>query len=219
MQMQSSNKRSLKAYATVISRLPPGPLRIANFGAGSVLDFEKLLLAEDERYQVVSIDLAPPVQDLGHNFSYIQEDLTKEINLERFDVITFFELLEHVDETDKILRNIKRNLQPNGLLIFSIPNLASIYSRVELLFGFQPHILEISNENSLFGTGLIGRLNSPDGVPIHHIRGITFKAMKEMLTFHGFKVEDYWGFEHRIGDLPKFLAALSPCCYFVCIMA
>jgi len=216
MDQQSANKRSLKAYHRVLTLLPQKEIKLANFGSGSVFDFEKILINYSRYIKVTAIDVFNEPIAIPHNLSYIQADLTKHLSIGNFDVITFFEFLEHVDETDIVLRNIKNNLNRNGILIFSIPNLASIYSRIELLFGFQPHILEVSNESSLFGTGIMGRLNSPTGEAIHHIRGITFRAMKEMLAFHGFELLDYWGFDHRIGNLPKIFTSLSPCCYFYC---
>ncbi len=216
MNQQSSNKRSLKAYSKVLSKLKKKEFKLANFASGSVFDFEKILINYSNSISVTSIDIFEQPTSLPHNLCYVQADLTKPLSIGKFDVITFFEFLEHVDETDEVLKNIKNNLNKNGILIFSIPNLSSIYSRIELFFGFQPHILEVSNESSLFGTGIMGRLNSPTGEAIHHIRGITFRAMKEMLEFHGFCIMDYWGFDHRIGNLPKVFTSLSPCCYFYC---
>ncbi len=75
-------------------------------------------------------------------------------------------------------KTIINNLKDDGLLICSLPNLASIYARIELLLGFQPHVLEVSNVYGNFGTGIFGKLNNPPGVSIHHIRAFTHKAIK-----------------------------------------
>ena len=45
----------------------------------------------------------------------------------------------------------------------------------KLLCGFQPHVLEASNDYANFGSGAFGRWNNPSGVPVHHIRGITHR--------------------------------------------
>lgn len=39
-----------------------------------------------------------------------------------FDMITAFEILEHVDDSLSLLKSLKDCLLPNGLLIFSVPN-------------------------------------------------------------------------------------------------
>jgi SAM-dependent methyltransferase len=39
-----------------------------------------------------------------------------------FDVITCFEALEHIDQHDEMMREVKRLLKPGGLFIVSIPN-------------------------------------------------------------------------------------------------
>ena len=39
-----------------------------------------------------------------------------------FDVITCFEAVEHIDQHDEMMREVKRLLNPSGLLIVSIPN-------------------------------------------------------------------------------------------------
>ena len=75
--------------------------------------------------------------------SYIDKFLVKSIEDEcyfekKFDVITFFEVIEHIDKTDILLKNCFNNLKDDGFLIFSFPNLASIYSRIELMLGLQP---------------------------------------------------------------------------------
>src|SRR5262245_22981010 len=39
-----------------------------------------------------------------------------------FDVITCFEALEHIDQHDEMMREVKRLLKPGGLFIVSVPN-------------------------------------------------------------------------------------------------
>lgn len=45
----------------------------------------------------------------------------------RFDVITCFETIEHVKEHDQVMRELKRVLKPNGILIISTPDLKSTH--------------------------------------------------------------------------------------------
>jgi len=160
---------------------------ILNLGCGSHFNFEKNLLNK-RNVTITSCDINPintPYE--SEHLIFFRQDVEKLFTLDsKVDVVTFFEVIEHIDETDILLQNCYNNLKKEGLLICSLPNLASIYARVELLLGFQPHILEVSNVCSNFGTGVFGKLNNQNNEPIHHIRGFTLAAIKEMLKYYGF---------------------------------
>lgn len=144
---------------------------VLNLGCGSTFIFEKFL-SDVKDVVITSVDILDVKNKLGFIKNYFRKSVEEEIDLkEKFDVVTFFELVEHVDKTDMLLKNCLNNLKDDGVLILSFPNLASIYSRIELLLGFQPHNLEVSNEVSNLGTGIFGKFNGGRGLPIHHIRG------------------------------------------------
>lgn len=73
----------------------------------------------------------------------------------------------------------------------------------------------VSNQKANFGTGVIGHLNNPTNKPIHHIRGITHKAMKEMTEYHKFKLIKAFGYEHRIKKVFYKFPAIAPVNIFV----
>jgi 2-polyprenyl-3-methyl-5-hydroxy-6-metoxy-1,4-benzoquinol methylase len=211
------NKLPLKFYQLAINQLTK-PQNIANFGCGEHFIFEKLLLDKIKNIRISSFDISVP-KNVPNSVKFECKNLTKLfVSDEKFDAITFFELIEHIDETDNLLKNIKANLKPGGELVFSFPNLASIYGRLSLLFGFQPHILEISNEYANFGAGPLGRLSNPTGTTVHHIRGITLRAMKELLQYHGFKIAKIIPYEYRIGELPKLFSGISPILIIKCLL-
>ncbi|HOV97471.1 MAG TPA: hypothetical protein PLW49_00430, partial [bacterium] len=87
----------------------------------------------------------------------------------------------------------------------------------ELMLGFQPHILEVSNERANFGTGIFGKLNNRGNRPIHHIRGITHRAMKEMLEFNGFEIIKAIGYEWRLKKLFYYFPSIAPVNIFICL--
>jgi len=202
---------------------------LLNFGSGKQFNFEKELKkiknVSITSVDIINIEKRPEEIDL-----FLNKSVEDEINFEKkFDVITFFELIEHIDKTDQLLINCYKNLEDDGLLIFSFPNLSSIYSRIELLLGFQPHILEISNYVGIFGTGFFGKFNSTKSIrralkvksceikgSLHHIRGITTKAMKEMLDFHGFEVKKIIGSSVNNFNIFSIFPSLSPVNIFIC---
>ncbi len=54
--------------------------------------------------------------------NYINKDIEKSKLDEKFDIILMFEVLEHLDNWKKTIKNIKKNLNKNGLLIISTIN-------------------------------------------------------------------------------------------------
>ncbi|MBU4348433.1 class I SAM-dependent methyltransferase [Patescibacteria group bacterium] len=189
---------------------------VLNLGCGTRFNFEKALKKKKE-VNITSCDIIPCVFDSNIIDKFIVQSVEEEFLLDKkFDVVTFFELIEHIDKTDELLKNCFNNLKQGGYLIFSFPNLTSIYSRIELFLGYQPHILEVSNEYANFGTGIFGKYNNPENKTIHHIRGISNKAMKEMVLYYSFEIEKIIGFEYRFGKLFKYIPSLAPVNIFIC---
>src|SRR5207249_3528300 len=54
---------------------------------------------------------------------------------ERFDVILFADVLEHLRDPELVLRRVRRLLEPRGSIVASIPNVAHGSVRVALLGG------------------------------------------------------------------------------------
>ena len=65
-----------------------------------------------------------------------------------FDLIFALEIIEHLFDTDQFLKNIHRVLKPQGILILSTPNLASIKNRLRLLTNRYPQYLEYSAQGA-----------------------------------------------------------------------
>ena len=54
--------------------------------------------------------------------NYLNKDIEKSKLDEKFDIILMFEVLEHLDNWKKTIKNIKKNLNKNGLIIISTIN-------------------------------------------------------------------------------------------------
>lgn len=100
-----------------------------------------------------------------------------------FDVITSFDLIEHLINPDDFLSESFRILKRWGWLVISTPNLADFYSRITFLFGYTPFSYDPSSKFKV-------------AVPFSKVRDIdrgyksvfTFKALGELLMIHGFKI-------------------------------
>jgi SAM-dependent methyltransferase len=192
---------------------------LLNIGSGIKFVFEKKLKKARDVH-IYSCDILKP-EDLPDILEdYYRKDVEESFTLPRkFNVITAFEILEHLDKTDTFVRSCYNNLEDAGYLLIATPNLASLWGRFELMFGFLPHVIEISNENPNFGTGIFGkRFNNPENEVLHHIRGFTPKAMVEFLRYHNFEVERVIGHgEHKyIKFLFSLFPSIAPINIFVC---
>ncbi len=91
-----------------------------------------------------------------------------------FDVVVAGEIVEHVLDTDFFIDEIKKVLKPNGFLILSTPNVASLGRRFLLLFGKNPYF------EASFGY--------PAGAHAGHIRFFTKDLLLGYLEHRGFEI-------------------------------
>ncbi len=106
------------------------------------------------------------------------------------------EVIEHIVNTDMLMIEILRVLQPRGYLLISTPNLGCWVNRIVLLIGWQPIYTEVS---------FIKHYGTPFGYtrgnPVGHVRVFTWPALKEFLNYKGFhlsKVKGYAALEHPL---------------------
>lgn len=92
-----------------------------------------------------------------------------------FDAVVAGEVIEHVIDTDHLLRETSRVLRPGGILVITTPNLASFENRVRLLLGRYPMWMDCQIQ----GSG--------------HLRYYTPGVLRCQLEQHGFRVERHVG--------------------------
>lgn len=100
-----------------------------------------------------------------------------------FDVVSAFDVIEHLWNTDHFIEEACRVLRPGGFFILSTPNLASWVNRLLMLFGYLP-----MHYNCSFKVELERRpLQKSCGV-CNHIRLYTPRALKRHLQHYGFEI-------------------------------
>jgi ubiquinone/menaquinone biosynthesis C-methylase UbiE len=161
--------------------------------------------------RVTGIDL---VQSPGNLFAEISPDFEFKLHNgdgeplpfadASFDVISCNHVLEHVFETESLVREFRRVLVPNGLCIISVPNVAAWVNRIMFLWGNPPLGSEIGTEQNGYGFRpkfLKAKLDrfKPSG----HIRDFTPRGLKDLVEHCGFRTLGWWtqsrGFVARLG--------------------
>jgi SAM-dependent methyltransferase len=56
-----------------------------------------------------------------------------------FDLVSLFDVLEHIPRPLVLLQEVHRLLRPGGLLVIKVPNAANLRNRLRLLWGKSPH--------------------------------------------------------------------------------
>jgi 2-polyprenyl-3-methyl-5-hydroxy-6-metoxy-1,4-benzoquinol methylase len=106
-----------------------------DFGAG-VGELVRLLRPTPGVERVSGVDLLDRPEGLSADITWYQQDLNDQITLgETFDVVICSEVIEHLENPRKVLRDCYHLLKPGGSLILTMPNQESIRSYVGLLFG------------------------------------------------------------------------------------
>ncbi len=111
--------------------------RILDVGCGDGL-FSELIRKGNTK---VGVDFIPVSDSIRKNLDeYYQIDLNNGLpeeikQKEKFDYILMLDILEHLYNYDKIIKDSKNLIKPDGKIIISIPNIANIYIRLGLLFG------------------------------------------------------------------------------------
>lgn len=130
---------------------------------------------------------------------YIFADITKEIPKEmreKFDLVIFTEVLEHLFAGDKIvMANIFSLLRPGGTLCFSVPNIATFSNRIRLLTGRNVCWPKEDQVNGVFGGH-------------GHIREYTFReAIDLMSDFRLITIQGISGYRTGLKRLLNLLPA------------
>ncbi len=103
----------------------PKNLRILDLGCGAgefVAELKKLgfeVFGID--FDKGAIEIAKREFGLENVFPESLESFLKRKDFEKFDIITFFEVLEHIDNPAVFMENIQKTLKPNGKIVFSVP--------------------------------------------------------------------------------------------------
>jgi len=98
-----------------------------------------------------------------------QENIPEEIKREKFDMVVFSDILEHVYDPMCLIRNAIPMMKENAILLVSVPNIANWLNRLQLFSGHWEYAV----------SGVMDRT---------HIRFFTLKSIKRFIKAAGFDV-------------------------------
>jgi 2-polyprenyl-3-methyl-5-hydroxy-6-metoxy-1,4-benzoquinol methylase len=126
--------------------------KLLDVGAGTG---EFVHLATENGWQATALELN--IESADHMVRQGYEVIVKPLEISdlpsnSFDLVTLWEVLEHLAEPKIVIREIKRILAPEGLLLILVPNSASLVTRIlhekSNTFGGHSHLNHF-NPNSL----------------------------------------------------------------------
>jgi 2-polyprenyl-3-methyl-5-hydroxy-6-metoxy-1,4-benzoquinol methylase len=181
-------------------------VRLLDVGCGKGLFLRDLARGFQERGMkctVTGLDLVRSPDDLFHeipNFNFLEQNTDGNplpFSNESFDFITCNHVLEHIFETENLLKEFTRVLSPVGLCVVSVPNLAAWINRVTFLFAGQPLGSELGTESVAYGywpRSLQKKLEPfrPSG----HIRDFTPRGLEDICARAGLKRVGWWAQSH-----------------------
>jgi 2-polyprenyl-3-methyl-5-hydroxy-6-metoxy-1,4-benzoquinol methylase len=118
-----------------IARHRPPPARLLDVGCAAGF---ALTAMRDLGFEVAGVELSQPMVDVARRrlatdriHCGVLEDVERQ-NLfgGRFDVITMFDVVEHVEDPVALLACARRLLAPGGIVVFETQNVASLFARL-----------------------------------------------------------------------------------------
>ena len=147
--------------------------RILELGVGDATLTEVMCRGGGE---VTCVEMDPQFADLARPFAREviianAEGLNYRLEQEaKYDIIVAADILEHLADPETILSRLKTGLRRGGLLVVSLPNVANLYVRLNLLLGRFPYHTK----------GLLDQT---------HLRFYTLTTMHKLLVKTGWVVE------------------------------
>ena len=158
------------ACALIVEHVPKGT-EVIELGAGSGAFSERM---NDCGYRVLAVDFDLSDWTLDH-IPACELDLNNrywtELEGKRFQCVAAIEVIEHLENVSQFLRNVRRLLSPNGLLLLTTPNVVDLDSR---------RLIVTKGEFWLFRRTTLERTG--------HLSIVPYWLLEQILAYTGFRV-------------------------------
>jgi ubiquinone/menaquinone biosynthesis C-methylase UbiE len=181
------------------------PVRLLDVGCGKGLFLRDFVAGLKSRWDIkparfTGLDLVRSPNDvfteISPQFEFVQGDTDGHplpFADNSFDFLSCNHVLEHVFETENLVREFRRVLSPGALCIIAVPNMAAWMNRVGFLWGNQPIGSELGTEKVTYGFRprfLQKKLEAfrPSG----HVRDFTPRGLQDLTEHCGFRTVGWW---------------------------
>lgn len=146
-----------------------------------------LSILKKDGWKCYGMDIIDEPKNFDKEINFVKHNVEDSLPFEDsfFDVIYAGEVIEHLYDTDKFLKEVNRILKFNGHFIITTPNIASLINRFLLLFGNHPRYVEYRKG----GAG--------------HIHFYILNIMESQLNDSGFEIEKKIGNFLSFPDITK----------------
>ena len=182
-----------------------GSFAMLDVGCGKGLFLRDLVRGLKQRSNIIpariaGVDLVRSpgnlFSEISDNFEFLQHDTDGNplpFPDATFDFLSCNHVLEHVFETEALVKEFRRVLKPDGLCVISVPNLAAWMNRVALLFAGQPLGTEVGTQSITYGFWPRHfQAHLAQFPPSGHIRDFTPRALKDLTAACGFRTAGWW---------------------------
>lgn len=192
-------------------------MRLLDVGCGKGLFLRDFAVGMRQTHGVTTTPAAgvdivrSPADHFGEicaDFRFVQQNLDGAklpFDDRSFDFVSCNQVLEHIFETEKLLREFRRVMAPDGLCVISVPNTSAWINRVFFLFAGQPLGSELGTEKTTYG--FWPEFLQPKLEPFRpsgHIRDFTPRGLRDLTAHCGFETVGWWkqshGFIARLGN-------------------
>ena len=194
-----------RGFQRWISQWQNKPMRLIDVGVGKGFFLRDFLKTIQSRWNVqpartagldIVLSSGNVFPEISANMEFISHDSDGNalpFEDQSFDFISCNHVVEHVFETERLIREFRRILSPNGLCIISVPNLAAWINRAAFLFAGQPLGSELGTEKVTYGfwPGFLQKRLEPFR-PSGHIRDFTPRGLRDLTTRCGFETVGWW---------------------------
>ncbi|RLJ02438.1 MAG: class I SAM-dependent methyltransferase [Candidatus Aenigmatarchaeota archaeon] len=121
-----------ETHRIIIGLVPEGS-RVLDVGCSTGLLGKEL---KKKGCYVVGVEPGESAREAKKHLDKVLNKKIEDVNLrDKFDVIVFSDALEHLPDPEMVLKKLKKNLEKDGFVVASIPNVANWRVRFSLLLG------------------------------------------------------------------------------------
>jgi len=203
-------KRLQFIIATLKEHLPPGGT-VLDVGCGNGIISRGV---GREGFQVFGIDISDKAIEKARSLTTLPNVKFEQISAEqlvadgnRYDAVICSEVLEHLNQPEKLLKVLYESLTPNGVLIVTVPNGKGPRERL-----VTKPVIRMQRNNSLMwrmlprikkALGYSGTTVQSDADDLTHVQFFTKKALQKLAAENGFKIVKF-GVTNFIDDVFPF---------------